>query len=497
MNKSSLIFATIITGLFLTQACAFKDNYTVDNPFPTRESLNIPLTRSDYSIDRPTNNIKSRVITAEALDDILSKSLRNTSIKNVKSYSLKTISENDCPIIHSVNFDNGGWALVAGREIPENQIIAFGEEGSFDPDNIDSPEVRFWLNITKRSLINFFEQADRETSDFQEGMASVTEEEEEFADSFSFNDPYVWVRLYIGTEDSTAYYHKGHLTQTQWGQLSPWNYKCPSINGEKCPTGCSTVAVAQMLYYLHYNLGKPSGLYHTIDTSFTWNSGGYFVSNLTRSNYNSPSSRWDAMAISSIDCYIHNSSYGGDLMIDVANLLGTKFKPGDSEAPVTTDVFQDFNISCSKLSYNSAQVITSLDNSMPVVVRGADTTSRSNMNGEGHAWLIDGYRKEVTLHKHQYKWVIMPPDSLSFYNNINYDYVFTDSEMQRYYPDIEENEIVYTYTASAPSYLFRMNWGWDGSYNYGLYSILPSGWDPGYNPPFDYDTQMFINFTAL
>ena len=496
MNKRTFIIATIITGLFLTQACTFKDDYPEDNPSLTREYQSIPQTRSDYSIDRPTNNIKSRVITAEVLDDILSKSLRNTSIKDVKSYSLKTISENNYPIIHSVNFDNGGWALVAGREIPENQIIAFGEEGFFDPDNIDSPEVRFWFSSTKRSLIKFFEQTDRETSDSLLGSASA-KEEGDFTDSFSYDDPYVWVRLYIGTEDSTAYYNKAHLTQTQWGQLSPWNYKCPSLNGDKCPTGCSTVAVAQMLYYLHFNLGTPSGLYHTIDTSFTWNSDGYFVSNLTKSDYNSPSSRWDAMSLDRYDYYTHYTTYVGDLMINIADSLRTKFKPGGSEAPVTTAIFQNYGISCSKLSYNSAQVITSLKNSMPVVVRGTDTTSRSNTNGEGHAWLIDGYREEVTWHKHQYKWVIMPPDSLSYYNNINYDYVFTDSEMQRYYPDIEENEIVYTYTASAPNYLFRMNWGWDGSYNYGLYSILPSGWDPGYNPPFDYNTQMFINFTAL
>ena len=31
------------------------------------------------------------------------------------------------------------------------------------------------------------------------------------------------------------------------------------------------------------------------------------------------------------------------------------------------------------------------------------------------------------------------------------------------YPDIEGNQIVHEYNYSSPSYLFRMNWGWDGS----------------------------------
>ena len=496
MSKSSLLFVTVLTYLFLTQACSLRDEYSGDNASLSKESLVIPLTRSDNSVDQLSNTAKPKVITNEALDEVLYKGLKSTSIKDINDYSLKTISENGCPIIHSVNFNNGGWALVAGRELQENQILAFGEEGSFDPDNIDSPEVRFWFSITKRSLIQLYEQADLDSSVSRQGLTSA-QEEGYFSKSYSYDDPYVWVRLYIGTEDSTAYYHKGHLTQTKWGQLSPWNYKCPSINGEKCPTGCSTVAVAQMLYYLHYHLGTPSGLYHNIDTSFTWNSNGYYVSNLTRSNYHSPSFRWDSMAISSLDCYIHNSSYVRDFMIDIADRLDTHFQIDGSDAEILPAVFNNYDLSCNKLSYNSSQVITSLKNSMPVLVSGIDTSStRSNIDGEGHAWLIDGYREEVTWHKHQYKWVIMPPDSLSFYNNINYNYVFTDSEMQRYYPDIEENEIVYTYSTSAPSYLFKMNWGWDGGYSNSLYAILPSGWITG-SHTFDYGINMFINFSTL
>ena len=110
---------------------------------------------------------------------------------------------------------------------------------------------------------------------------------------------------------------------------------------------------------------------------------------------------------------------------------------------------------------------------MPVLVSGTKN------NGESHAWLIDGYRKQVTITDHQFKWVTMPPDSLQYHNNINYNYVFTETEMQQFYPEIEENQIIHEYSYSTPVYQYRMNWGWGGGpiYNY-LYAIIPDdGWE--------------------
>lgn len=127
---------------------------------------------------------------------------------------------------------------------------------------------------------------------------------------------------------------------------------------------------------------------------------------------------------------------------------------------------------------------------MPVLVYGDDNGS----DGKPHSWLIDGYKKTVTRTDHQYKWVIMPPDSLQYYNNINYNYVFTETEMQQFYPGIEENQIVHEYSYSNPSYLFRMNWGWEGLYNGNLYSIQPEGWTPG-NHQFSLNTLMITGFT--
>ena len=488
MKHSFIIIISVVSAILLIQGCIYKD-YPSQVEQPSVRTLS-SLTKSVADRSTPIVKEKPKVITREALEDILAESFQGTSVKNTKRYSLKTISEEGKPIIHSVNFDDGGWTLVAGRELPNNQIIACGEEGSFDPDNIESPEVRFWFRMTKASLKLTYEVADRE-AESQLGTISAQEEEERSIRSISYDDPFVWVRLYMGYETSNVITNVNHLTNTKWGQSYPWNYKCPSVNNDDCPLGCLTVAVAQLLYYLHFHLGTPSGCYHTVDTNFTWNSpGNYYTSNLTRGNYTAPSPRWNAMP--TVSDYLDNDTkYVGDLMIDVADRLGTAFSPNGSGAFFTSSVFPYYNINCSTpQQYSSSQTIAQLDNSMPVLVYGDD----NNAYGNSHAWLIDGYKKQQTLTDYQYKWVIMPPDSLQYYNNINYNYVFTDTEMHQFYPDIEENQIVHEYSYSTPSYLFRMNWGWNGFYNGGLYSIQPEGWNPG-NHQFSLNNAIITGFT--
>ena len=78
-------------------------------------------------------------------------------------------------------------------------------------------------------------------------------------------------------------------------------------------------------------------------------------------------------------------------------------------------------------------------------------------NGTDMQAIIDGCKKEVSMTDHMYKWVTMPTDSLQFYNNINYNYVFTESQMQQFYPDVVENQIDHEYSYSSPSYHYRMN----------------------------------------
>ena len=54
--------------------------------------------------------------------------------------------------MHVANFDKGGWAIVSERFQEGDLILAFGAEGEVDPDNIESPEFRFWLERAELML---------------------------------------------------------------------------------------------------------------------------------------------------------------------------------------------------------------------------------------------------------------------------------------------------------------------------------------------------------
>ena len=125
---------------------------------------------------------------------------------------------------------------------------------------------------------------------------------------------------------------------------------------------------------------------------------------------------------------------------------------------------------------------------MPVVVFGSDPDE----NNARHCWIIDGYLSRQTIKDTRYQWRMIPPDSLSFYNNIDYDYVLTETQKQQRYPHIQEFDIEHYYTTLGSTNLFRMNWGYDGNYDNGAYSFSTEGWISNYHY---YDSPtMFYNF---
>lgn len=290
--------AVLICFFALTFSCT-KENANTDYKAKASEYIKSLQTRSAIEDPRSiVESVKMKDITAKDIPTVLTKSLKESSIKDLTKYSIRTISEGGVPVLHSVNFDKGGWALVASRDLMENTILAYGEEGSFNHKEIENPEVAFWFKITKESLKAYYKQADEEYEQKSKSLESIrSEKEARDLESFSFDDPYVWVRLDLGTEQSTQTTILDHLTETKWGRGFPWNYKCPTINGIQRELGPGAVAVSQLLYYLHFNLGKPTGCFHDIDTSYIWhNNGSYYTTSLTRSNYISPSDRWNDMA---------------------------------------------------------------------------------------------------------------------------------------------------------------------------------------------------------
>ncbi|MBQ6301148.1 MAG: C10 family peptidase [Bacteroidales bacterium] len=380
----------------------------------------------------------------------------NTKVANEASIERITpIRKRGRDLAYAIDFKNGGWAIIAGiSPVDRSPVLALSESGYFDKDKSFNPEESFWLETT----MDIIEQA----------MIEYQNEEKSVNRSFTYDDPYVWVRFILDPDYSTInnYSNLDHLIVTKWGQGDPWNYKAPSLNGSYCPVGCTAVAVGQMLYYLHNRIGKPSGLYHSIFPTYYCYfdfSGYYFESDVTRSNYISISPRWASMATINPGYLTTSVEYVGDLLIDIADRADAKFRLSSTSATLPTSLFSSFGISCTKSNYSESTVINSLNDSIPVIV-GALVSNDPDTTG--HVWIIDGYNSSLTIVDHPYKWRMVPPDSLSYYSSTSYDYVFTEREMQQYYPDVIEDEIIHEYTYTS-SYLYRMNWGWhDNQHTY-------------------------------
>lgn len=179
-------------------------------------------------------------------------------------------------------------------------------------------------------------------------------------------------------------------------------------------------------------------------------------------------------------------------MIDIGERVRMKYWESSSGAAFEEykNVFSEYGLSSEDVDYNSNKLIASLNANKPVLI----SSKRENKNKEleGHAWVIDGYKHYRTTKDTPYKWVTMPPDSLQFYNNLNYDYVLNLIDKERFYPDVYEGQIDHYYSYTDKYYL-KMNWGYNGYYDNNNYGTGTYTWITDGNPFCEY-TKMIYNF---
>lgn len=478
-------------ALLLAFVCCNDDFLRIDRSITDtnlKRSTEHPLlTRSSVSETEPT--AKRFPVLDSDVPAILESHIDKREVPKGK-FSINSIKKNGNPMMHIVNYDDGGWVIVAGDKRESNQILAMGETGNFDPDNITNPNVAFWFES---------QMAEMENVDFEDDTVSISvrAEDAEPASLPPFDEEYVWVRRPNGSvvTSTVLYLELGHLVTTKWGQTYPWNYKCQTTEGYDMPTGCGVVAVAQLLYYYHFNLGMPNGLYHSIEPTFTQTTDSdgntYYTSSVVRSDYQSNSNRWQLMATECANgARTSATDYVGDLMVDIGKRAGTKYNFGVSGTTLSgcMDAFSSFGLSCSKTAYSPTMVISSLNNRKPVLI----ASWTYNSVGVGHGWIADGYKCYENTIDTQHKWYIMQSDSLSYYNDLDYDYVLTQSDKDRLYPDVYDGQIDHDYSYDYTYYL-KMNWGYDGSYDNNLYNSAVYSWTVGAST-YNYQTKMIYNF---
>lgn len=423
----------------------------------------------------------------------------SANVQSIEPYSFE-----DGISFYVVNLDKG-WRIISS-DARTNAVLAKGESGQFDISANNNPNVRFWLNdiakqvnLVKHSSIEKVDDSWRQMEQFKRSSRIPLDS---LHRSLPNNPDSVWVVIRHQSDTTIQYFYDvPHLLTTKWGQDEPWNMALAPFSSTNMHyiTGCVPTAIAQILYYFHHFQGQPSGLYHSISIqsmnpynewiydpntqTFVWAQTGD-TSSISRQSYCDNSPLWDAMPLDSVAAVSNSvgAGYVSDLMIDLGNRLTAIYRNS------LTDVYSMSNtleIDLSRCNldydwslYNEAirdSVVSNLTNARPVIVTG------SNYQG-GHAWIIDGgYHKKTTIQE-TFTYHHIPRSELGEAMHpslgVFVDWFISLQDLHWFYPNAPKS--FDRITTTWPERYFRMNWGYDGHYDDGVYSCDVGG-DWGFN----------------
>lgn len=317
------------------------------------------------------------------------------TVKNISRVPEQTRNtEQPETFFYVVNFEEGGYAVVPSDK-RATSVYALSNEGYFSPDANDG--VKLFMDMAEDYLKNEILVFDPDSIPLIHG-GQFGDWEKIWGDDDMHNYPIINIGGHdcydkVTRTQSTPFY----LLETKWGQGYPYNNECFTDNGARAVTGCVATALAQIMAY------------HKQPQSYK---GHYYY--------------WDYMPQSQSDYDGSTEAYSVCyLMNDIGKAVSMNYGTDESGAYSKRCPFalSLFGYSCDGLNdYNASNIVTSLDNNMPVYLDGQDQYS-----GTGHAWVADGY----------------------YYIRIQHQYYSTEN-LSPYGQFVEM------------TYYFHMNWGWDG-----------------------------------
>ena len=245
------------------------------------------------------------------------------------------------------NDDEGGFVIISGDDAVSTPVLGYSTTGRFDMASIPDG---------MRDLL----------TDYERQIASI--------------EPLA----YEASAPTRAVSEK-KIETARWGQTFPYNKYCP----DNCPTGC--VATATAIIMRHYGYPATGRGSNSYTCSYT---GTTLSANFSKSKYD-----WKSMPMDD-GTNSHDQAYDGvaRLMSDIGIAVSMNYNPGGSSASTQTArlaLIDNFGYS-SKAKYLYAKrfsanewqqkLETEVDNDRLVLY------SASTANGEGHAFVIDGYK---------------------------------------------------------------------------------------------------------
>lgn len=178
-----------------------------------------------FAVNANAGNIDTNAARAAAQNFLNSKSagmLKATSSDAIKlAYSQpSSVSGN---AYYVFNIDGGGWVVIAGDD-RANQVLAYGTEGSLDMNNL--PE----------NMKGYMDRYQRQIEAVQKHNLPIK----------------------AAKAPKRVQAVAPLLKNINWAQQSPFNYQCPTYNGERASVGCAGLAMAQIVNYWKYPTEMPA-----------------------------------------------------------------------------------------------------------------------------------------------------------------------------------------------------------------------------------------------
>lgn len=372
-----------------------------------------------------------------------------TLSKASEAYSLSPYVYKGDTVMYIVNYTDG-WELIS-TDHRTPLILASSATGYYDINSTAmEPGPSAYISSVADELYQLKQIPDDNSQAYGLWQAitinndEVNPESIEVAAKASGTQPGVgYWELLNTTKPVTSVYTSSRLISTYWGQGYPWNQFVPFVAGsttQHCLAGCTPVAGAQYLHYLHYKNNRPAA---TVTTA------AYQSSSNTYIYTGSSSSIWDQMAKTYSS---GGTNYAATLIGYVGKEINAKY--GESSTPASfADLLSlinrsGYNYSEQNIDYSYVLDQLRASNAVLTLAYSLDPKDKNKEKKVGHVFIIDGYERTTIASTSTFGWV-------------GKDNIGNDTNEY----DIDGNIIGYSFTYenenTTNSWVIMMNWGWD------------------------------------
>ncbi len=278
-----------------------------------------------------------------------------------------TRSEEDT-LFYVVNFaDSTGFALVEADTTSPTPLIAVTEQGNYSPGEVTNTGFDDYIELLSQNSTREHILLPIDTTAIGRFISEMIE------------GPEIIVEPLLGVE---------------WGQHGPYNELCYNTQ-TLLPTnaGCVTTAIAQILSYYEY----PTTL---------------SLTHPYRGDLSSITLDWDQIkyhqnnSMSIYGCWCADHTQLAHLYREIAERAGTVFTPdvenhieaGYTNVNVAPSVFSALGYTTSAFQqYRWDAILTQLDQSKPIYLRGDVAEKETKPNLVGHSWIVDGYHYQSRI----------------------------------------------------------------------------------------------------